>query len=108
SAVSTTGLIGMAIGSLAIGTITDVIGRRKTLIFAVISFSVLTALCAVAPNAFAFGLLRFLAGLGLGGCLPTALALVTEYARAGKNGSATRSEERRVGKEGRARWGPIQ
>ena len=89
SAVSTTGLIGMAIGSLAIGTITDVIGRRKTLIFAVISFSVLTALCAVAPNAFAFGLLRFLAGLGLGGCLPTALALVTEYARAGKNGSAT-------------------
>ena len=34
-------------------------------------------------------LLRFLAGLGLGGCLPTAIALVTEHARAGRRGSAT-------------------
>ncbi|MER7078903.1 Predicted arabinose efflux permease, MFS family [Saccharopolyspora kobensis] len=89
SLVSTAGLVGMTIGALAIGTITDVIGRRKALIFAVISFSLFTALCAVAPSVFAFGLLRFLAGLGLGGCLPTAIALVTEHARAGRSGSAT-------------------
>ncbi|MDA3644569.1 aromatic acid/H+ symport family MFS transporter [Saccharopolyspora indica] len=89
SIASTAGLVGMTIGALAIGTITDVIGRRKALIFAVTSFSLLTALCAVAPSVFVFGLLRFLAGLGLGGCLPTAIALVTEHARAGKSGSAT-------------------
>ncbi|MEV6229316.1 aromatic acid/H+ symport family MFS transporter [Saccharopolyspora shandongensis] len=89
SVVSTVGLVGMTIGALAIGTITDVVGRRKALIFAVASFSVFTALCALAPSVFVFGLLRFLAGLGLGGCLPTAIALVTEYARAGKGGSAT-------------------
>ncbi|MFE6307715.1 MFS transporter [Nocardiopsis sp. NPDC057823] len=89
SAVSTAGLAGMAIGALSIGTVTDVIGRRKVLIFAVASFSLFTALCAVAPTLFVFGLLRFLAGVGLGGCLPTAIALATEYARNGKGGSAT-------------------
>lgn len=89
SVASTAGLVGMTIGALTIGTVTDTLGRRKTLIFAVASFSLFTALCAVAPSLFAFGLLRFLAGLGLGGCLPTGIALVTEFARAGRAGSAT-------------------
>ncbi|UMP03089.1 aromatic acid/H+ symport family MFS transporter [Amycolatopsis sp. EV170708-02-1] len=89
SVISTFGLIGMMIGAMAIGTITDLIGRRKALIIAVAAFSAFTALCAISPSAFVFGLLRFLAGLGLGGCLPTAIALVTEYARKGKGGSAT-------------------
>lgn len=89
SVISTFGLIGMMIGAMAIGTITDLIGRRKALIIAVTAFSAFTALCALSPSAFVFGLLRFLAGLGLGGCLPTAIALVTEYARKGKGGSAT-------------------
>lgn len=89
SVASTVGLVGMTIGALAIGTVTDMIGRRKALIFAVASFSLFTALCAVAPSVFVFGLLRFLAGLGLGGCLPTAIALVTEYSQAGRNGAAT-------------------
>lgn len=89
SLVSTAGLVGMTIGALAIGTVTDIIGRRKVLIFAVLSFSLFTALCAAAPSLVVFALLRFLAGLGLGGCLPTAIALVTEFAREGKSGSAT-------------------
>lgn len=89
SVVSTFGLIGMMIGALVIGTVTDLIGRRKALIIAVVAFSAFTALCAISPSAFVFGLFRFLAGLGLGGCLPTAIALVTEYARNGRGGSAT-------------------
>lgn len=89
SVVSTVGLIGMMLGGLLVGTITDVIGRRKSLIISVAVFSVCTLLCAFAPGVFVFGLLRFLAGLGLGGCLPTAITLVTEYARSGRGGSAT-------------------
>ena len=89
SAVSTAGLAGMAIGALLIGTVTDIIGRRKVMIYAVASFSIFTALCAWAPSLWVFGLFRFLAGLGLGGCLPTAIALSTEYARKGRSGSAT-------------------
>ncbi|WP_328989284.1 aromatic acid/H+ symport family MFS transporter [Kribbella sp. NBC_01245] len=89
SAVATAGLVGMTFGALAIGTVTDVIGRRRAMLLAVSLFSFFTLLCAFAPSAGAFGLLRFLAGLGLGGCLPTAITLVTEYSPHGKNGSST-------------------
>ncbi|MCR6486990.1 aromatic acid/H+ symport family MFS transporter [Amycolatopsis sp. OK19-0408] len=89
SVVSTVGLAGMTLGAVAIGTVTDLLGRRKSLILSVALFSVCTLLCAFAPSTFLFGLLRFVAGLGLGGCLPTAITLVTEYARSGKSGSAT-------------------
>lgn len=87
--VITIGLVGMMIGALTIGTLTDVLGRRRALIGAVTSFSVFTLLCAFAPNAGVFGLLRFLAGLGLGGCLPTAIAMVNEFTRGGRSGRAT-------------------
>ncbi|SDN94824.1 MFS transporter [Lentzea jiangxiensis] len=88
SAVSTAGLVGMMLGALVIGTITDVIGRRKVMICAVAGFSVFTLACAVAQDATTFGVFRFLAGLGLGGCLPTAIALVNE-ARPRQGGRAT-------------------
>ena len=87
--ISTIGLIGVMIGALTCGTLSDLIGRRKTMLVTVISFSVLTLLCAFAPNPWVFGVLRFLAGLGLGGVLPTALALINEYAKRGRGGSAT-------------------
>lgn len=87
--ISVIGLIGMTIGAISIGTVTDVIGRRKALLIAVITFSVFTLLCAFAPSPWVFGAFRFLAGLGLGGCLPTAITLVTEYSRRGRSGSAT-------------------
>ncbi|MCV2487939.1 MFS transporter [Geodermatophilus sp. YIM 151500] len=87
--VITIGLVGMMVGALAIGALTDRIGRRRALIGAVAGFSSLTLLCAFAPNAAVFGVLRFLAGLGLGGCLPTAIAMVNEFSRAGRSGRAT-------------------
>lgn len=74
---------------LVIGTLTDVIGRRRALLYAVAAFSILTLLCAIAPNPFIFGLLRFLAGVGLGGALPTALALVNEFSKKQGGGSAS-------------------
>jgi benzoate transport len=89
SLISVVGLLGVMVGALAAGTISDYIGRRKTMLWTVISFSVLTLLCAFAPNPWIFGLLRFIAGLGLGGVLPTALALINEYARQGRGGTAT-------------------
>ncbi|MCP3804284.1 aromatic acid/H+ symport family MFS transporter [Allokutzneria sp. A3M-2-11 16] len=89
SVVSTVGLLGMMVGALVIGTVTDQIGRRRALVFAVAGFSLCTALCAVAPSVTVFGLLRFLAGIGLGGCLPTAITLVTEQARAGRVSGTT-------------------
>jgi MFS transporter, AAHS family, benzoate transport protein len=89
SVISVMGLVGMTIGAVTIGAITDIFGRRKALIGAVATFSLLTLACAFAPSPFAFGALRFLAGLGLGGALPTAIALVNEYAPRGRGGTAT-------------------
>ena len=89
STIASVGLIGVMVGAAAVGTITDLIGRRQTVIWSVIIFSVLTLACAFAPNPFVFGVLRFLAGLGLGGVLPTAIAMVNEFARRGRGGTAT-------------------
>ena len=73
-------IIGMLIGALLAGTVTDIIGRRKALLICVSWFSIFTALCGVAPSPEIFGLLRFLAGIGLGGLIPVATALTLEYA----------------------------
>ncbi len=89
SLISVVGLLGVMIGALAIGAITDVIGRRRTMLITVVSFSIFTALCAVAPDPWTFGALRFLAGLGLGGVLPVAIAMVNEFSKGGRPGSAT-------------------
>ena len=59
-----------------------------TLISSIAVFSVLTLALAVAQNVTQFTVLRFLAGLGLGACLPTALAFMSEHARQGRAGSA--------------------
>ncbi|HYP45603.1 MAG TPA: aromatic acid/H+ symport family MFS transporter [Propionibacteriaceae bacterium] len=89
SLIATVGLVGVMVGALAVGPVSDVIGRRRAMLATVIWFSLLSLLCAFAPNPTVFGLLRFLAGLGLGGVLPTALALVNEYAARGHGGRAT-------------------
>jgi MFS family permease len=86
--VATVGLVGVGIGAVAIGPLTDRFGRRRSLITCIAVFSVLTLAVAVAPNVATFAVLRFLAGVGLGACLPTALAYMTEYARPGQGGSA--------------------
>jgi MFS family permease len=85
---STVGLIGVGIGAVAVGPLTDRFGRRITLISCIAVFSALTLAVAFAQNVAQFTTLRFLAGLGLGACLPTALAFMSEHARAGRGGSA--------------------
>ncbi|MBN9742319.1 MULTISPECIES: aromatic acid/H+ symport family MFS transporter [Amycolatopsis] len=89
SLISAVGLLGVAVGAFSIGPLSDLFGRRGMMLLTVASFSVCTLLCAFANGPWLFGVLRFLAGLGLGGVLPTALALITEYARIGRGGSAT-------------------
>lgn len=72
-------LVGMLFGALAIGYLTDVVGRRAVMLASVGFFSLMMLACSVAPNAELFGFFRFLAGLGLGGVIPTAIALTVEY-----------------------------
>lgn len=74
-------LFGMMAGAMLAGYITDRIGRRPVVLACIVSFSVFTALCSVAPNLQAFGAFRLIAGLGFGGALPTLIALTQEYVR---------------------------
>ncbi|MBB4683289.1 MFS transporter [Amycolatopsis jiangsuensis] len=89
SLISVVGLLGVAAGALSVGPVSDLFGRRGAMLVTVSGFSLCTLLCAFADGPWLFGVLRFLAGLGLGGVLPIALALSTEYARTGRGGSAT-------------------
>ncbi|WP_367320217.1 MFS transporter [Streptomyces sp. HUAS ZL42] len=72
-------LVGMLVGALIAGAVTDVVGRRKVMLTGVTWFSVAMIGCALAPDATWFGVFRLLAGLGLGGVMPTAVALTAEY-----------------------------
>ncbi|MFE5838546.1 MFS transporter [Arthrobacter sp. NPDC056493] len=69
---------GMMIGAVFAGRMADTWGRRRTILGCAVVFSVFTILCAFAPNAYTFGALRLLAGIGLGGLVPSANALVAE------------------------------
>lgn len=73
-------LFGMVIGFLLAGQLTDRFGRRNIVMFGVLWFSVGSALCGLAPSPEAFGAIRFFAGIGLGGVVPSAVALTVEYA----------------------------
>ncbi|MFE4196067.1 MFS transporter [Paenarthrobacter sp. NPDC056912] len=70
--------LGMMIGAIFAGRMADSWGRRRTILGCAIVFSIFTILCALAPNAAVFGGLRLLAGIGLGGLVPSANALVAE------------------------------
>jgi len=75
-------LLGMLIGGVVVGTITDLIGRRRTVIGCLTLFSSAMLACAVSPNPEVFGVFRFIAGIGLGGIAPTVIALTIESAPA--------------------------
>ena len=72
-------LFGMFIGAILVGTITDLIGRKWTLICCLALFSITMGLAAIAPSPELFGIWRFIGGIGLGGVIPTASALTVEY-----------------------------
>jgi MFS transporter, AAHS family, benzoate transport protein len=83
-AIGSYALVGMFFGAILVGYLTDVLGRRKVLIGSIAFFSVLMLLTASAPTPELFGIFRFLSGVGLGGVIPTAIALTVEYSPASK------------------------
>jgi MFS transporter, AAHS family, 4-hydroxybenzoate transporter len=74
------GPLGMMFGGAIGGMLGDRIGRRAALLSSVISFAVLTLAVSMVNGLFVLGVFRFLAGLGLGGAMPNAAALSSEYA----------------------------
>jgi AAHS family 4-hydroxybenzoate transporter-like MFS transporter len=73
------GPLGMILGGTAGGVLGDRIGRRTALVCSVLAFAVPTLAIATVDGVTMLGVLRFLAGLGLGGAMPNAAALASEY-----------------------------
>lgn len=82
------GLIGMALGSLVLGPLADRLGRRRVLILALaINFFGL-ALSATAGSAAQLGLWRVTTGIGIGGILATVTVITSEYSNNRNRGMA--------------------
>ena len=73
------GPFGMMIGGALGGVLGDRVGRRTALLASVLAFTLPTLAIAAADGLMMLGVLRFVAGLGLGGAMPNAAALASEY-----------------------------
>ncbi len=77
--IGTSNLIGMAVGAFLWGGLADRIGRKRAFTWTLLMFSVFTVLGAASNELVLFCVFRFLAGIGLGGCIPVDYALVGEF-----------------------------
>jgi AAHS family 4-hydroxybenzoate transporter-like MFS transporter len=73
-------LAGLALGAFGFGMLADKIGRKTVLVAATACFGVFTIATALAPSYGVLLAFRFLAGLGLGGAMPSFISLTSEYA----------------------------
>ncbi|MBD8009182.1 MULTISPECIES: MFS transporter [Acinetobacter] len=78
--LASTALAGMMFGAMFFGMLADKIGRKNVILICVTLFSGFTFWGGFASNPTEFGILRFIAGLGIGGVLPNLVALTSEYA----------------------------
>lgn len=77
--IGSIGLVGMSIGALLGGTIADYIGRKQVFAFTLVLYSLGTGACGLAWNYESLLFFRFIVGFGLGGQLPVAITLMSEY-----------------------------
>ncbi|MGD0106089.1 MAG: MFS transporter [Rhodopila sp.] len=73
------GLVGMGIGSAFAGLLADRFGRRSAVIGSVFLFGIATCTIGFSPNLLTIGVLRFIAGLGIGGALPSSTTITAEF-----------------------------
>lgn len=72
-------LLGLAIGAMVAGPIADKIGRKKVLVVCVFIFGFFTLIGALSESTRSLIIFRFIAGLAMGGVMPQAATLITEY-----------------------------
>ena len=77
--LATVGLVGAFLGALFWGTISDYIGRRTSFATTIGIFSVFTGLVAASWNVSSLAVFRFVSNFGLGGTVPVALTITSEF-----------------------------
>jgi AAHS family 4-hydroxybenzoate transporter-like MFS transporter len=76
------GLFGGLIGALIFGAVADKVGRKPSLLFAVLMMAAASLVTPFTTNLGELSAVRFVIGIGLGGALPGTVALTSEYAPA--------------------------
>jgi len=76
------GLVGLMLGALFIAPLADRIGRRPLIALSTLAFGIFTLATAWATNIEQLMVLRFLTGVGLGGCMPNGIAITSEFSPA--------------------------
>ena len=74
------GLFGLMLGTLASGPISDHWGRKRTILVSTVIYCIFALLTTQAHSIRELFMLRFLNGIGVGGLMPTSIALTAEYA----------------------------
>ncbi len=71
--------VGMLLGAVIAGPLGDWYGRKPVFVACVITFAMFSLATALLETTHALAAMRFLTGLGLGGGVPTAIALTSDY-----------------------------
>ena len=71
-------LLGWGIGGFCGGILADYIGRKRTMIYAILAYSVMTGLTALSFNWVSFAILRFLVGIAIGSEWATGSSMMAE------------------------------
>jgi MFS family permease len=71
-------LLGWGIGGFCGGILADYIGRKRTMIYAILAYSIMTGLTALSFNWISFALLRFLVGIAIGSEWATGSSMIAE------------------------------
>lgn len=84
--INSANVAGLFFGALAAGWLADRIGRKSVFQITLLIYSIFNGLSAIATGVVMLMLIRFIAGLGLGGELPVASTLMSEFSPAKRRG----------------------
>jgi MFS family permease len=77
-AIIATTLCGWAVGGVVAGVLADYIGRKRTMILAILVYSIMTGLSAFSWDWVSFAVMRFLVGLAIGSEWVTGTSMTAE------------------------------
>lgn len=86
TAALTAGSVGLFLGSLLCGWLGDKVGRKPVLMGCVAVFGIMSLLTALVTNTGWLTVCRFVTGLGIGGGIPTSIALLSDFSPARRQG----------------------